>query len=202
MSSQNLTWKSEELKAAQDRLAAAKLKPDYKPAFTTDGPPKPYTAIVYDKKPLPMKRILALDVATHCGWKTATASGVWNLTPKRDESAGMRLIRFKAKLSEICELEKINMVVFERSAGFHMNAVIVQSEIHGVLKLFLEENRINYNAYSATEIKKFATGKGNANKEAMVKAAKEKYGYTGFDDNEADAIHIYYKAMDDFKFIK
>lgn len=148
------------------------------------------------------KAILALDVATHCGWKTATASGVWNLTPKRDESAGMRLIRFKAKLSEICQLEKINMVVFERSAGFHMNAVIVQSEIHGVLKLFLEENRINYNAYSATEIKKFATGKGNANKEAMIKAAKEKYGYTGFDDNEADAIHIYYKAMDDFKFIK
>jgi Holliday junction resolvasome RuvABC endonuclease subunit len=148
------------------------------------------------------KTILALDVATHCGWKTTTASGVWNLTPKRDESSGMRLIRFKSKLAEICQLEKINLVVFERSAGFHMNAVIVQSELHGVLKLYLEESRIEYKAYSATEIKKFATGKGNANKDKMVEAARTQFGYTGFDDNEADAICMYHLALQDFKFIK
>ncbi len=135
--------------------------------------------------------ILSLDVATHCGWCTDTTSGVWDLSIKRDESSGMRLIRFKSKLREVCNLEEINLVTFERSAGFHKNALIVQAELHGVLKIFCEENSIPYRAFSAAEIKKFATGKGNANKEAMVKAAREKYGYAGSDDNEADAIHIF-----------
>lgn len=137
-------------------------------------------------------KILALDVATNCGFKTETASGVWNFSIKKDESSGMRLIRFKHKLKEICELEMIDLVTFERTSGFHKNALIVQAELHGVLKIFCEENKIEYRAFSASEIKKFATGKGNANKEAMVKAAAAKYGYQGNDDNEADAMHIYY----------
>lgn len=141
--------------------------------------------------------ILALDVATHCGWATNTAHGTWDLTPKRDESGGMRLIRFKSKLREVVELENIDVIVFERSAGFHKSALIVQSELHGVLKLFCEENKIEHKAYSASEIKKFATGKGNAKKDAMIKAAQEKYGYVGNDDNTADALHIYHLAIKD-----
>lgn len=134
--------------------------------------------------------ILSLDVATHCGWATKTASGVWDFSIKRDESSGMRLIRFKAKLREIIELESINLVTFERTAGFHKNALIVQAELHGVLKLYLEENNIDYRAFSASEIKKHATGKGNAGKPVMIKAAQDKLGYLGCDDNETDALWI------------
>lgn len=137
-------------------------------------------------------KILALDIATHTGWCCETASGVWDLSIKRDESSGMRLIRFKSKLTEIVKLEKIDLITFERSAGQQQSSVIIQSELHGILKLFCEENKIEYRAYSASEIKKFATGKGNSGKPAMIKAAQEKYGYTGEDDNEADAIHIYH----------
>jgi Holliday junction resolvasome RuvABC endonuclease subunit len=135
--------------------------------------------------------ILALDVATNCGWATENGSGCWNLGIKRDESSGMRLLRFRSKLKEIIELEKINVVVFERSAGRHQNAVITQSELHGVLKIFCEDNMIPHRAFSASEIKKHATGKGNAGKPAMIKAAKDKLGYKGNDDNEADALWIY-----------
>lgn len=145
------------------------------------------------------RNVLALDVATNTGFCCASGSGVWDLRPKRDESAGMRLIRFKAKLMDILKAEQINLVVFERSAGFHQNAVIVQSELHGVLKLFCEENSIEYKAYSASEIKRFATGKGNAKKDQMITAAKEKYGINVLDDNHADALHIYHFAIDDLK---
>lgn len=142
--------------------------------------------------------ILALDIATHTGWCTKTASGVWDFSIKRDESSGMRLIRFKAKVREVIEKEQINLVVFERTAGFHKNAIIVQSELHGVLKLFLEENNIQYRAYSASEIKKFATGKGNAGKPLMIAAAKQKYPDVEIiDDNHADALHIYHLALND-----
>lgn len=136
-------------------------------------------------------RILALDVATNCGWATKNASGVWDLSVKRDESGGMRLLRFRSKLKEIIELEDINLVCFERSAGQHKSSIIVQSEIHGVLKTFLIDNNIEFRAFSASEIKKHATGKGNSGKPAMIAAAQDKLGYTGNNDNEADALWIY-----------
>lgn len=136
-------------------------------------------------------RILALDVATHCGWAIEGLSGVWDLSIKKDESSSYRLIRFRAKLKEICELENINLITFERTSGQHKNSLIVQSEIHGVLKVFCSDNKIEHRAFSASEIKKHATGKGNAGKPAMIQAAQEKLGYQGKDDNEADALWIY-----------
>jgi Holliday junction resolvasome RuvABC endonuclease subunit len=45
-------------------------------------------------------------------------------------------------------------------------------------------------SYSATEIKKDATGKGNAGKPVMIAKAIE-LGYKPEDDNAADAIHLY-----------
>lgn len=143
------------------------------------------------------KNLLALDIATKTGWATTTASGVWDLAPKKDESKGMALIRFKAKLTEIVKAEEINLVVFERPAGMHVSSVISQSEKHGVLKLFCEENSIEYKAYSASEIKRFATGKGNAGKPLMIQAARDKYGIEPIDDNHADSLHIYHLAIQD-----
>lgn len=141
-------------------------------------------------------RILALDVATHCGWAISNEIyGVWDLSPKRDESAGMRLIRFRAKMNDIIKNEGINLVVFERPGGRHVGAVIVQSELQGQVKVVCEDNKLEYRGYSSQEIKKFATGKGNSGKPAMIAAAKEKYGYPGNNDNEADALHLLHMAQ-------
>lgn len=145
-------------------------------------------------------RILALDPATHCGYAVNRALyGVWDLTPKRDESAGMRLIRLRSKLNEILISEKINLVVFERPGGQHKNAIIVQSEIQGQIKTVCEDHHIEYRAYSSQEIKKYATGKGNCGKPAMIKAANDKLGYPGKNDNEADALWLFEIANRDYK---
>ena len=142
--------------------------------------------------------ILALDVATKTGFCTANGSGVWDLTPKRDESKGMRLLRFRSKLIELHKAEPIDIVVFERTAGFHKAALIVQAELHGVLKVFCEENEIEYRAYSAGEIKKCATGKGNASKQMMMDAAKANFTTIKIiDDNHADALFLYLLALED-----
>ena len=145
-------------------------------------------------------RILALDPATHCGYAISRKLyGVWNLTPKRDESAGMRLIRLRSKLNEVIPSERINLVVFERPGGQHKAAIIVQSEIQGTIKTVCEDLKIQYRAYSSQEIKKFATGKGNCGKPAMIAAAKEKLGYPGNDDNEADALWLLEMAKSEYK---
>lgn len=39
-------------------------------------------------------------------------------------------------------------------------------------------------------LKKYATGKGNCDKTAMVVAARERLGYDGLDNNEADALWL------------
>ena len=102
----------------------------------------------------------------------------------------MRLIRFRSKLAEIVRLENINLVAFERTAGQHKSSIIVQAEMHGVLKTFLIDHNVEFRAFSASEIKKHATGKGNSGKPLMIKAAQEKLSYDGNDDNEADALWI------------
>lgn len=140
--------------------------------------------------------ILALDIATNTGWKTKTSSGVWNLKPNRGESEGMRVVRFKSKVKELIQLEDINLVSYERPAGIHKGSIMVASEMVGVLKDLCIEMGVELACYSAKEIKQFATGKGNANKDAMINAAKE-MGFNPKDDNEADAIHLYFLTLND-----
>jgi Holliday junction resolvasome RuvABC endonuclease subunit len=145
-------------------------------------------------------KMLALDIATHCGWAISrSVYGVWNLSPKRDESAGMRLIRFRAKLNEVIKSENINLVVFERPGGRHVGAVIVQSELQGQVKVVCEDLQIPYRGYSSQEIKKFATGKGNSGKPAMIAAAQSQLNYPGENDNEADALWLLELAKSEYK---
>ena len=148
----------------------------------------------------PNVRILALDPATHCGWAiNRDLYGVWNLTAKRDESASMRLIRLRSKLHEIIPSEHINLVVFERPGGRFKASIIVQSEIQGQIKTVCEDLNVPYRAYSSKEIKKFATGKGNAGKPKMIESAQNFLGYPGKDDNEADALWILELAKSEYK---
>lgn len=139
-------------------------------------------------------RILALDQASKCGFCVGDIYGEWDLTTRKDESIGMKLLRFRAKLKEVCVSENINLVVYERVAGQHKNSIIHSAKLIAIVESFCEENDIEYRAFSAKEIKQFATGNGNANKQKMIDAAVEKYGYDGKSDNVADAIHIYHLA--------
>lgn len=137
-------------------------------------------------------KILALDIASLTGWcLNNNIYGTWDLKTRKDESMGMKLIRFKSKLKEIHAAEDLDLIVYERPAGRHANSIIHQAKLIAILEEFCENTGIAYSASSASEIKKFATGKGNASKDEMIKAAKNKYGYYGNDDNEADAIHLW-----------
>jgi len=136
--------------------------------------------------------ILALDPATKCGWAHSSgASGTWDLSVRRDESGGMRLLRLRSKLMSTVPLD---LVVFEaaRNAGPKMQgALVVQASLQAIITLWCEDNGIEYRGYSPTEIKKHATGKGNAGKEQMIAAAKAKWmGREFVDDNEVDALWL------------
>lgn len=143
-------------------------------------------------------KILAIDQASTSGWCVSeNLHGIWDFKTRADESHGMKLLRFKAKLKEVCEAEGVEVVVYERVAGFHKNAIIHAAKMVAVIESFCEDNGIQYRAYSATEIKKYATGKGNANKDKMVASCIERYGFTPVTDDEADATFLWHLANDD-----
>jgi len=149
-----------------------------------------YAAMNKSKKVhLQAMKILALDIATVTGWATDTAFGTWNLKPNRGESESMRVVRFKSKVREMVNMEGITLVAYERPAGMHKASIMVASEMVGVLKDLSHELGFDLACYSATEIKKFATGKGNAGKPDMIAAAIA-LGNAVINDNEADAIHL------------
>lgn len=136
--------------------------------------------------------LLALDIATTTGYACKYASGTWDLSTKRDESAGMKLIRFRAKLMEMHQAEPIEVCVWEKPAGQHKSAIIHASRLVGVVMTFCEDHKIPWQEFSASDIKKHATGKGNANKEKMVKAAEIRFHPLEIvDDNHADALWLY-----------
>jgi Holliday junction resolvasome RuvABC endonuclease subunit len=136
-------------------------------------------------------KVLAIDPASKLGWAIDRMKyGVWDLRTRKDESMGMKLIRMEAKLQELFEMEHFNLLIYERPGGRNKLPIIHQSKMIGVMEQWCEKNGVQYRSYSATEIKKFATGKGNAGKPAMILAAQKKLGYTGEDDNEADAMWL------------
>ena len=145
-------------------------------------------------------RMLAIDPATKCGWAMSKdIFGTWDLHIKKDESPGMKFIRLRAKLHELHESEKLELIIFERPGGRFKNDIISHSKLQAVIEEFCAQNDVEQKGYSSKEIKKFATGKGNANKLAMINAAKLKLGYQGEDDNEADALWLLYYAKSDLR---
>lgn len=135
-------------------------------------------------------KILALDIATKTGWCTESASGTWDFSLKRGESYGMRIVKFKAAVREMIKLEDISLVSYERPAGLQKHSIMLASEMVGVLHDLCIEVGVEVTNYSAKELKKHATGNGNAGKPLMIAKAKE-LGYNVADDNQADAIHLY-----------
>jgi hypothetical protein len=119
----------------------------------------------------------------------------------------MKLIRLRSKLNEIARMQdgqsggNLDLVVFEaaRNAAPKMQGALVhQARLQGVIEVWCHDNNIQYRGYSPSEIKKFATGKGNAGKADVIRAAREKLGYAGNDDNEADALWLLRLAQDEY----
>jgi Holliday junction resolvasome RuvABC endonuclease subunit len=145
-------------------------------------------------------RILALDVATVTGWAWADGYGEESFHPTPRESKGMRFIKFNGWLDGMIRDIKPDLIVYEQP---HARGGAANQALGGLVAILQKkciESGIEYTCVHSGELKKFATGKGNANKERMIEAAKERYGIDGdLTDNEADALHIYHWALKEFE---
>ena len=74
-------------------------------------------------------------------------------------------------------LQAIGHVFIEDYAMGAKGRVFHIGENGGALKMRLYRNQMSYSTISPSEVKKYATGKGNANKEAMYEAFLEQHKY-------------------------
>jgi len=140
--------------------------------------------------------ILALDLGTTTGWAMrlvdgAIVSGTMAFRPGRYEGGGMRFLRFRSWLDELQRNNpSLGLVHFEevrRHAG--TDAAHIYGGFLAHLAAWCEQKRIPYQGVPVGAIKRHVTGKGNADKQAVIAAIRAR-GFAPVDDNEADAIAL------------
>lgn len=146
--------------------------------------------------------ILALDLGTKCGWAWSRPnhlmSGTWDLKATKFESIGQRFEKFRNHLTVIIFIEKPVLVVFEE---VRMHMAVDAAHAYGgylaVLQVVCLDNKIEYRGVPVGTIKKHATGKGNAKKPDMIKAAIKLFPSVNIlDDNHADALCLLHYTLE------
>ena len=145
--------------------------------------------------------ILAIDLGTTTGWALKSGkqinSGSQSFKPQRFEGGGMRYLRFKRWLTELkASSETIEAVYFEevrRHLG--VDAAHAYGGFMATLTAWCEHHEIPYQGVPVGTIKKHATGRGNADNQAMV-AAMQLLGHPVTEDNEADALALLHWALE------
>lgn len=149
--------------------------------------------------------ILALDLGTTIGWAAVPGhgaqivhSGFVSFKPKRFEGGGMRFLRFQRWLAEFHNGVRISEVVFEEvRAHLGVDAAHCYGGFLATLTTWCEANNVPYAGVPVQHIKKYATGKGNANKAAVITAVRKRWNKNVTDDNEADAIALLHFRLND-----
>lgn len=139
---------------------------------------------------------LALDLGTTTGFcvgdrRDALLSGTWVFKPQRFESGGMRYVRFRRQLDELRVTMQLSQIYFEEvRAHKGVDAAHVYGGLMATLMAWCEDNAMPCQGVPVGTIKKYATGKGNAPKAAMIKVVQAR-GFDVIDHNHADAIALW-----------
>ncbi len=146
--------------------------------------------------------MLALDLGSSTGWALQAGddfitSGTVSLKHTRFDGGGMRFLRFRRWLEQLDidagPIEAIHFEEVRRHIG--TDAAHVYGGLLGVLTAWCEEHLVAYQGVPVGTIKRFITGKGNADKVAVIAAVRAK-GFAPADDNEADAIALLLWAIE------
>lgn len=140
--------------------------------------------------------ILALDLGVITGWAArlngAIHSGVWMLDPDLSDLGESRFSVLQARLEELWRtvgggIDAVHVGQVPHYTGWV--AAFVCGGYHAIALAWSENRHIPFQGLSTFDVKRYAVGKGNANKDAMVEAARAR-GWDPVDDNEADALWL------------
>jgi len=167
----------------------------------TDGSFRCPSGLEYDPNVNPWRWEMPIkepgvDIKSHCTWAQYAVInklrlGAWDLSTNRHEGPGMMWIRLAAYLDELSP----DFFVYEMAHG-HWRSGAAEYYYNGglaTLETWAARNELAaYDSIPVGTLKKFATGKGNCNKDAIVAAANEQLNLElpNSKDDEADAAFI------------
>lgn len=164
-----------------------------------DGNAKPLLAHPPSR---PGGALIALDLGTTTGFALkptdgAIVSGTVSFRPSRYDGGGMRYLRFRGWLDSVAADIGAIATVHHEEIRRHLgtDAAHVYGGLLAILTAWCEQHGIAYQGVPVGTIKRYVTGKGNANKAAVIAAIRTR-GFDPVDDNEADAIAILLWAME------
>jgi Holliday junction resolvasome RuvABC endonuclease subunit len=149
--------------------------------------------------------VLGLDLGTKCGWAVGDRHekivyGTWPLA-QRGDAGGIRLVRFIRHVEEITLGADVKQIVYERVDG---HKGVYAAQIYGGFKdnllRWCEDNGMPCEGIPVGTIKKYWTGRGNADKEAMkAEALRRGYIIDKMDDNAIDALAIAHWSITQYR---
>lgn len=137
---------------------------------------------------------LALDLGTTLGWALGDAEGLVLgsgsvLLAKPGDHVGRRYIQFLGWMNALGT--KPDRIVYEDVKFFRgIESSRVWCGLLAVLRLQAYRSKVPLHGLHIGTVKKHATGSGNADKAAMVAAARKRWSFEIVDDNHADALWI------------
>lgn len=90
----------------------------------------------------------------------------------------------------------VELIIIEGYAYAAAHGAHQAGELGGIIRLTVWMANVPHYDIAPTTLKRYATGNGQANKEQVVANARERLGYGGFDNNEADALWLRAIGMD------
>lgn len=145
--------------------------------------------------------ILSLDLATNTGWalwdQQRVTFGSANFSLKRGESPGMRFLRCRSWLRDMKKITpNIDLIVYEQPHQRGGHPTQVAMGLMAEVLAFAARANIETTVVHSMTLKKWACGKGNANKKDMMKVVKS-HGYDVSNDDEADAVLMLEYVLED-----
>lgn len=86
--------------------------------------------------------------------------------------------------------EDVMLVAIEGYAHGASNQAHALGELGGIIRMAVWTRGVPFIDVAPNTLKKFACGNGRGGKPQVVANARERLGYEGFDDNEADALWL------------
>jgi crossover junction endodeoxyribonuclease RuvC len=129
-----------------------------------------------------------LDIATHLGLALVGDGESRGKGIEINLTGSARLHSIAAEVKRTLEIWRPELVVAEGYAFCrNIDSFVKIVEVGTVVKMVLYELRIPYVDVSPTLLKKWTTGYGHADKEAMAEAAFRRWGFTSLNTDVVDA---------------
>lgn len=137
--------------------------------------------------------VLGIDAGLSCGWALYQPGKVANcgvLDLRCASDLGERLSEYRHFLGMMLQVYPVALVAFERPFGRRGFTSDLPGVLVAVGHMVAHEAGIPRREFTASAVKKGATGSGKASKGAVLDAMRDRFGFDPATDHEADAAAV------------